>query len=309
MNTTKYNTKYNIDPKLLIDEVKQSKSCSELLTNIGWNNRSGSLHVKIRNEIKYHNIDTSHWLGHAWSKGKTVLQDKRLSKKTVEEIFSENSLVAPSHIRRLVKINNLLPYECVDCKMTEWNNKPLTLQLDHINGIRKDNRLSNLRWMCPNCHSQTDTFCSKNRKVMKYKEEDILKAAASSKDIKQIINILGCNTLLYPRIRKILIKHGVILKPENKILDIKACDCGKIISNKNKTCFDCYHISTRNKDRIETRKVIRPTKEILQEEIKNNSFLELGRKYKVSDNAIRKWCKHYGLEYRKRVIIKNLLVS
>lgn len=44
-----------------------------------------------------------------------------------------------------------------------WNNRPLTLQLDHINGNRKDNRLENLRFVCPNCHSQTDTFSGRNK--------------------------------------------------------------------------------------------------------------------------------------------------
>lgn len=46
----------------------------------------------------------------------------------------------------------------------EWNNKALSLQLDHINGVNTDNRVENLRWLCPNCHSQTDTYGSKNKK-------------------------------------------------------------------------------------------------------------------------------------------------
>jgi hypothetical protein len=45
-----------------------------------------------------------------------------------------------------------------------WNNKGLVLQLDHINGVHNDNRVENLRILCPNCHSQTDTFCAKNIK-------------------------------------------------------------------------------------------------------------------------------------------------
>lgn len=66
-------------------------------------------------------------------------------------------------VKRYILRNNLLPYECVLCGMgPEWNGKPITLQLDHINGINNDHRLENLRILCPNCHSQTDTFAGKN---------------------------------------------------------------------------------------------------------------------------------------------------
>lgn len=56
-------------------------------------------------------------------------------------------------------------YECVLCGIPPlYNHKKLVLQIDHINGNRFDNRIHNLRWLCPNCHSQTDTFTSKNWK-------------------------------------------------------------------------------------------------------------------------------------------------
>lgn len=59
---------------------------------------------------------------------------------------------------------NLLPYRCVMCGNTgEWNGKPITLEIDHINGDHLDNRLDNIRFLCPNCHSQTETFRGKKR--------------------------------------------------------------------------------------------------------------------------------------------------
>ena len=64
---------------------------------------------------------------------------------------------------RLIK-EGILTKICSECGITdEWNNKPITLQLDHINGVRDDHRLENLRLLCPNCHSQTDTYCGRNK--------------------------------------------------------------------------------------------------------------------------------------------------
>lgn len=56
-----------------------------------------------------------------------------------------------------------LEYRCDNCKISEWLDKPISLQLDHINGINNDHRLENLRLLCPNCHSQTETFAGKNK--------------------------------------------------------------------------------------------------------------------------------------------------
>jgi len=66
-------------------------------------------------------------------------------------------------IRKTIIRDNLIPYECQECGNTgEYNGQPLALHLDHINGIKNDHTLSNLRFLCPNCHSQTDTYCGRN---------------------------------------------------------------------------------------------------------------------------------------------------
>lgn len=52
--------------------------------------------------------------------------------------------------------------KCEECGIEEWNSKPITLQVDHVNGNRRDNRHTNLKILCPNCHSQTETFGVKN---------------------------------------------------------------------------------------------------------------------------------------------------
>ena len=67
------------------------------------------------------------------------------------------------HVRNLVLKKGLLEYICAKCGLgAEWRGESLTLQLDHISGDRRDNRLENLRFLCPNCHTQTDTYASKS---------------------------------------------------------------------------------------------------------------------------------------------------
>jgi Zn finger protein HypA/HybF involved in hydrogenase expression len=84
---------------------------------------------------------------------------------------------------RLVK-EGLKEYKCECCGITEWNGKPIALQLHHINGIHNDNRLSNLQLLCPNCHSQTENFGTKGRGTSIIRKAESL----SKEDIDLIMN-------------------------------------------------------------------------------------------------------------------------
>jgi hypothetical protein len=65
--------------------------------------------------------------------------------------------------RRLLEAG-ILQNRCDDCGLTEWRGRPISIQIDHRNGIRDDHRLENLRMLCPNCHSQTETYGARNKK-------------------------------------------------------------------------------------------------------------------------------------------------
>ena len=65
--------------------------------------------------------------------------------------------------KRLIK-EGIKKNECEICKISEWNGKSLSMQLDHIDGDSHNHKLENLRMTCPNCHSQTETYCGKNKK-------------------------------------------------------------------------------------------------------------------------------------------------
>lgn len=75
-----------------------------------------------------------------------------------KDIFIENANVCQTTLRRYYKDGQYTPYECSICQLQPfWQGKELTLILDHINGINTDDRLENLRWVCPNCNQQLGT--------------------------------------------------------------------------------------------------------------------------------------------------------
>jgi hypothetical protein len=77
--------------------------------------------------------------------------------------ISEGDILSEGYMRRY--ITETKGYKCEDCGCgSTWNNKPITLQLDHIDGNSDNNSLDNIRWLCPNCHTQTDTWCARNKK-------------------------------------------------------------------------------------------------------------------------------------------------
>jgi 5-methylcytosine-specific restriction endonuclease McrA len=89
-------------------------------------------------------------------------------KQLNNNMFVLNSAYNHSTIKRNIIKYNLIPYECATCKnQGKHNGLDLTLQLDHINGVKVDQTLSNLRFLCPNCHSQTQTYAGGNRKKVK----------------------------------------------------------------------------------------------------------------------------------------------
>ena len=87
-------------------------------------------------------------------------QARKLSNETV---FVENSTYPRHRLKERIIKQSIIDYKCSCCgNVGVYNDKPLSLQLDHINGINNDNRLDNLRFLCPNCHAQSDTYAAKN---------------------------------------------------------------------------------------------------------------------------------------------------
>jgi hypothetical protein len=136
--------------------VLESVSKAQVLRALGFT-VSGSAYVALDNKIEKYDIDTSHFLGQSWQTGRGSA-----SKIPTQEILVENSTYASTNSlkQRLLKEGLLEPF-CheLDCGLRFWLDKPIVLHLDHINGNNRDNRIENLRLLCPNCHSQTETYC------------------------------------------------------------------------------------------------------------------------------------------------------
>lgn len=141
-----------------IDAVKSSTSIRQVLNKLGLKEAGGNYSI-TKTRIKNLELDTSHFRGQAWNKGK-----KLGPKKPIEELL----VIDRKHPYQSFKLKNRLlqegikTHQCESCGITEWMGKPAPLELDHINGINYDNRLENLRLLCPNCHAQTDTYRGKN---------------------------------------------------------------------------------------------------------------------------------------------------
>ena len=166
----------------------------------------------------------------------------------LEEILVENSTYKSSYLKKGLIDAGLKKNICEICGQDDnWHGKKLIMILDHINGKHNvggrvsDNRIENLRIICPNCNSTLVTHCSKNRSQEK-----------------------------------------------------RSCSiCGELItSTLRKFCSRKCYMSSRIGE-VRKRKTERPPYEILKKEVEEFGYATVGRKYKVTDNAVRFWIRRY----------------
>ena len=143
-----------------IEAVKTSSSVRQVLSKLGLKEAGGNYSI-AKNRIKMLDLDTSHFTGKGWSRGKDLGPRKSVS----DLLVSDAKYPYQSHKLKLRLIKEgLKTHKCEECGITEWRGHPTPIELDHINGDNRDNRLENLRLLCPNCHAQTDNYRGKNKK-------------------------------------------------------------------------------------------------------------------------------------------------
>jgi 5-methylcytosine-specific restriction endonuclease McrA len=142
--------------------VSKAETISDILNHFNLSNKGGN-YKTLYARLEYSNINSSHIpRGLGSNKGLKRAAPKGLPLK--EYMVKDSTYHRGTLKRRLIK-ENFIKNKCVLCGLeNEWQEKPITLILDHINGISNDHRLENLRLLCPNCNSQTDTFAGRNIK-------------------------------------------------------------------------------------------------------------------------------------------------
>ena len=135
--------------------VRASKTVSDVVRALG-GRPNGGMHRWASGRIRAASLDTSHFDRYAWLKTADL---STRSPAPLHEVLVLGSRYPSSALRRRLVAEGIKDDHCEECGLSDWRGKRLPLQLDHVNGDHTDNRLENLRILCGNCHSQTDTWC------------------------------------------------------------------------------------------------------------------------------------------------------
>jgi ribosomal protein L40E len=118
------------------------------------------------------------------------------AKRPNEEVFCENSNYSRTGLKKRLLKDFGWPNICGECGISDfYNGKPISLQLDHTNGINNDNRFGNLRFLCPNCHSQTENYSGKSNR----KNEGTLFCKCGAEKGRFATNCRKCHSKLFAK--------------------------------------------------------------------------------------------------------------
>ena len=145
--------------EVLEQAVAESTSYAGVMRYLGLK-PAGGTHAHLSRQIKKFGIDTTHFTGSAHTKGKRARN--RMSWEEILVKRPPGSARVKPHLLRRALIEAGVEYKCVLCGLgDDWCGLPLILHVDHIRGDPSDSRLEQVRFLCPNCHSQTATWAGR----------------------------------------------------------------------------------------------------------------------------------------------------
>ena len=242
--------------------IENSKNKSEVLKKIGLKPFTGNYDT-LNKYILLYDINITHFTLGFKKNNKPV---NKIS--LIEILISGSTYCNTTSLKKRLYKEGLKERKCEKCGQDEnWHDEHISLILDHINGVNNDNRIENLRIVCPNCNATLPTHCGKNRN--------------NKSSVNYIYSGKKCKCGKRLKSKNITGFCKKCLTDNNKTNNY--CKCGVKIKGNSKSCLLCHN--------MEQRKVQRPSQEHLLNEINNNGYSATGRKYGVSDNTIRKWVK------------------
>lgn len=278
----------------LVEIVKRSTTISDVLLNFNLLNKGGN-YKTLQKRFEEDMIDFNHIkLGINSNKGRVFIKEKF----SLERVLVEHSTYNRNTLKKRLLEEGLLKNECYVCgQLPIWNNLPLSLQIDHINGVSDDNRIENLRILCPHCHSQTDNFAGKNK----------ARPIVISNRIKIKYNCIDCGLLLNDN-------RGKRCRKCNGIYFSATCNA-KLVWPSNETLIGLLSNNTVKqvskqiniplyslRKYIKTNKLVVikennwPSKDILSVLLWEKPIGKIAEQFNVNQKQVAYWAKKYGLD-------------
>lgn len=283
--------KYNWEDKIkFIEDLKVSSGISDFLGKQNLVSSSGNYDT-FKKWLIIHDINKDNYFIKEKNKPKSI-SIKIVDEIKVDEVLCIESKYTRQEANKIIRKYNLIPYCCEGCENKgTWNGKPITLQLEHKNGNSSDHRVENLEYLCPNCHSQTQTYGSKNKhnKIFEERIKDILEIKILNADN---LFILAKKWNLEPvsiyhwlkRYYKKINEYEIDFEPIKKPIVLKK---SIMIEEEN------LLIKNRLEDLI-----------FIKDEIDFENILS--EKWKITKNGVRKWIKKYNdIFYQEKYVLTD----